>query len=51
MDSATLPGRTPFQLDGDKVADILTAVHDPAGAAFQSAITDDARDLFRGGAA
>lgn len=39
------------RLNADEVADILSAVHDPAGAAFQRAITDDARSLFRGGAA
>jgi uncharacterized protein (TIGR04255 family) len=37
-------------LDATVVADILSAVHAPAGAAFQRAITEDARTLFRGGA-
>ncbi|MCV7198162.1 TIGR04255 family protein [Mycobacterium angelicum] len=36
------------RLDGGEVTDVLTAVHEPAGAAFQRAITEDARNLFRG---
>jgi uncharacterized protein (TIGR04255 family) len=44
-------GQDVVRLDVDEVTDILTAVHDPVGAAFQRAITDDARNLFRGGAA
>jgi uncharacterized protein (TIGR04255 family) len=40
----------PIQLDTTVIADVLSAVHHPAGAAFQRAITDDARILFRGGA-
>jgi uncharacterized protein (TIGR04255 family) len=44
-------GQDVVRLDTDEVTDILTAVHDPAGALFQCAITDDARNLFRGGAA
>jgi uncharacterized protein (TIGR04255 family) len=35
-------------LDADEVTNILTAVHDPAGATFQRAITEEARKLFRG---
>ena len=38
-------------LDADEVTNVLTAVHDPVGAAFQRAITEDARNLFRGGTA
>jgi|SRR5271166_69816 len=44
-------GQEAVRLDTDEVTNILTAVHDPVGEAFQRAITDDARDLFRGGAA
>jgi uncharacterized protein (TIGR04255 family) len=44
-------GQDAVPLDADEVADILTAVHVPAGAAFQRAITENARNLFRGGAA
>lgn len=40
----------PIPLDTTVIADVLSAVHDPAGAAFQRAITEDARILFRGGA-
>ncbi|GAB5007410.1 TIGR04255 family protein [Mycobacterium avium] len=36
------------RLDVDEVTNVLTAVHDPVGAAFQRAITEDARNLFRG---
>lgn len=36
------------RLDPDVVTDILTKVHAPIGAAFQSCITDRARALFRG---
>lgn len=43
-------GQDVVLLDADEVTNILTAVHDPAGAAFQRAITEDARNLFRGGA-
>lgn len=39
------------RLDTDEVTNVLTAVHDPAGAVFQRAITEDARNLFRGGTA
>jgi uncharacterized protein (TIGR04255 family) len=38
-------------LEADEVTNVLTAVHDPAGTAFQRAITEDARNLFRGGTA
>lgn len=38
------------RLDGDVVTDILVRLHAPIGSAFQRAITDDARTLFRGGA-
>jgi uncharacterized protein (TIGR04255 family) len=37
------------RLDADIVTDILARLHAPIGAAFQRAITDDARTLFRGG--
>ena len=37
------------RLDADVVTDILTRLQAPIGAAFQRAITDDARTLFRGG--
>jgi uncharacterized protein (TIGR04255 family) len=43
-------GQDAVPLDADEVAKVLTAVHDPAGGAFQRAITEDARNLFRGGA-
>lgn len=35
-------------LDANVVAICLDAVHDPAGATFQSSITEQARELFRG---
>jgi uncharacterized protein (TIGR04255 family) len=35
-------------LVADEVAKVLVAVHDPAGEAFQRAITEDSRILFRG---
>jgi len=35
----------------EEAAKVLTAVHDPAGEAFQRVITEDARILFRGGTA
>lgn len=38
----------PVPLDSDLVRDALSAVHVPCGTAFQRAITDDARRLFRG---
>lgn len=38
-------------LEPNDVTSVLTDVHDPAGAAFQRAITDDARSLFRGATA
>lgn len=38
-------------LNAEVVANILSAVHGPAGAAFQQAITNEARVLFRGGTA
>jgi uncharacterized protein (TIGR04255 family) len=38
------------RLDADVVNDILTRLQAPIGAAFQRAVTDDARTLFRGGA-
>lgn len=38
-----------FTLDVDAVAATLDALHDPAGQVFQRAITDKARNLFRGG--
>jgi uncharacterized protein (TIGR04255 family) len=41
-------GRETVLLDANEVNKVLTAVHTPAGAAFQRAITDDARRLFRG---
>jgi uncharacterized protein (TIGR04255 family) len=44
-------GQDAVRLDADEVINVLTAVHDPAAAAFQRAITEDARNLFRGGAA
>jgi uncharacterized protein (TIGR04255 family) len=44
-------GQDAVLLDADEVTNVLTAVHDPAGAAFQRAITEDARNLFRGGTA
>ncbi|MGB5110061.1 MAG: TIGR04255 family protein [Mycobacterium sp.] len=44
-------GEIPVPLDPAVVADVLYAVHAPAGAAFQRAITDNARALFRGGTA
>lgn len=44
-------GQETVLLDADEVTSVLTAVHDPVGAAFQRAITEDARNLFRGGAA
>jgi uncharacterized protein (TIGR04255 family) len=44
-------GQDAILLDADEVTNVLTAVHEPAGAAFQRAITADARNLFRGGAA
>jgi uncharacterized protein (TIGR04255 family) len=37
------------RVDADVVADILVRLHAPIGSAFQRAITDDARTLFRGG--
>lgn len=37
------------RLDADEVTNVLTAVHDPTGAMFQRAITEGARNLFRGG--
>ncbi|MGW5137558.1 TIGR04255 family protein [Nocardia beijingensis] len=37
------------ELDRDVVLKCLTAVHAPAGEAFQNSITDRARELFRGG--
>jgi len=37
------------QLDAGVVTHILSTVHAPIGAAFQRAITDEARALFRGG--
>jgi uncharacterized protein (TIGR04255 family) len=44
-------GEIPVPLDATVVADVLSAVHTPAGAAFQRAITEKARILFRGGTA
>jgi uncharacterized protein (TIGR04255 family) len=44
-------GQETVLLDADEVNKVLTAVRDPAGAAFQRAITEDARNLFRGEAA
>ena len=44
-------GQDAVPLNADEVANILSAVHAPAGAAFQRAITETARNLFRGGAA
>jgi uncharacterized protein (TIGR04255 family) len=44
-------GEVAVPLDATVVADILSAVHAPTGAAFQRAITENARTLFRGGAA
>jgi uncharacterized protein (TIGR04255 family) len=38
------------RLDRQVVEDILTDIHVPSGASFQRAITDDARQLFRGDA-
>lgn len=39
------------RLDANEVTNVLNAVHDPVGAAFQRAITEDARNLFRGATA
>ncbi|MGF2945730.1 TIGR04255 family protein [Mycobacterium sp. Lab-001] len=41
-------GQDAVLLDSHEVTDVLTAVNDPLGAAFQNAITDEARKLFRG---
>lgn len=41
-------GRDTVLLNADEVNNVLTAVRGPAGAAFQRAITEDARNLFRG---
>jgi len=38
------------RLDSQVVADILAEIHVPSGASFQRAITDEARQLFRGDA-
>jgi uncharacterized protein (TIGR04255 family) len=40
-----------MQLNNEVVGDILSSVHGPVGGAFQRTITDNARSLFRGGAA
>lgn len=37
------------QLSAEVVRDALSAVHVPCGIAFQNSITDEARELFRGG--
>lgn len=39
----------PIQLNADVVRETLSVVHVPCGAAFQRSITDQARNLFRGG--
>jgi uncharacterized protein (TIGR04255 family) len=44
-------GEDVVRLDADEVTNVLTAVHGPVGAAFQRAITEDARNLFRGATA
>lgn len=41
-------GQVATPLDSEVVRKCLTAVHAPSGATFQRAITDDARQLFRG---
>lgn len=41
---------TTVTVNAATVVDVLSTVHTPAGAAFQGAITNDARTLFRGGA-
>ncbi len=41
-------GEDVVRLDADEVTTILDAVHEPVGATFQRAITEDARNLFRG---
>ena len=41
-------GQVATPLDPEVVGRCLTAVHAPSGATFQHAITDDARQLFRG---
>jgi uncharacterized protein (TIGR04255 family) len=44
-------GDASVELDAAVVADMLSGVHAPMGAAFQRAVTDQARALFRGDAA
>jgi uncharacterized protein (TIGR04255 family) len=41
-------GEDVVRLDADEVTTVLNDVHGPVGAAFQRAITEDARNLFRG---
>ncbi|CDO89957.1 hypothetical protein AWC29_00025 [Mycobacterium triplex] len=41
-------GEDVVRLDANEVTTVLNEVHGPVGAAFQRAITEDARNLFRG---